>query len=139
VIGMAEKIFSEEWCKLAMAAENEASPEIIKRFKRPTEFTHVFALEVGDRPGVQVHLKYEEGHCVALTSELFPEDEVWARFTASLETWQKAVSGGAKPSNLVMAGKMKLTKGAMKDALENAAPFDRLVQSFGEVDTDFEI
>jgi hypothetical protein len=30
-------------------------------------------------------------------------------------------------------------KGAMKDALANAQAFDRLVQTFGEVDTDWDV
>jgi hypothetical protein len=38
-----------------------------------------------------------------------------------------------------MAGKMKLTKGRMKDALENAAPVDRLIQCFTAIDTDWDV
>jgi putative sterol carrier protein len=136
---MAEKFFSDEWCTKALAAENAASAEIIKRFKKPSEFTHVLALEVSDRPGVEALLRYEQGKCVAWGVKLAPEDEVWARFTATLDNWKKAGTGQAKASNLVMAGKMKLTKGAMKDALENAAPFDRLVQCFTAVETDWDV
>jgi putative sterol carrier protein len=136
---MAAKFFSEDWCKHALVAEHAASKEIIKRFKKPAEFSHVLALEVADRPGVISHLKYEQGRCVAWTADLYPEAEVWARFTASLEAWQKAAAGEAKASNLVMAGKMKLTKGTMRDALENAAPFDRLIQCFTAVDTDWDV
>ncbi|HEX3829340.1 MAG TPA: hypothetical protein VHV82_18920 [Sporichthyaceae bacterium] len=79
------KFFCEEWCKHALVAENAATGEIIKRFKKPAEFNHVLALEVSDRPGVISHLKYEQGRCVAWTADLHPEEEVWARFTASLE------------------------------------------------------
>ena len=136
---MAERFFSDDWCALALKAENAASAEIMKRFKKASEFSHVLALTVSDRPGVEAHIKYEEGRAVAWGPGLYAEDEVWARFTASLENWQKAGTGQAKASNLVMSGKMKLTKGAMKDALENAAPFDRLVQCFTTVDTDWDL
>ncbi len=64
---------------------------------------------------------------------------MWARFSASLDAWQTAAAGEAKASNLVMAGKMRLTKGAMKDALENAAPFDRLVQCLTTIETDWNV
>ena len=65
------------------------------------------------------------------------EEQVWARFTGNLEEWRAGAEGQAKAGNLVMAGRLKLTKGAMKDALENAAPFDRPVQCFGVVPTDW--
>jgi putative sterol carrier protein len=136
---MAEKFFSDGWCATALAAESAASTEIMKRLKKPSEFTHVLALEVSDRPGLETQLRYEQGRCVAWGPKLCAEDEVWARFSASLENWHKAGTGQAKASNLVMAGKMKLTKGAMKDAVENAAPFDRLVQCFTVVDTDWDV
>jgi hypothetical protein len=136
---MPAKFFSEEWCGQALVAENAATAEIIKRFRKPAQFTHVLALEVTDRPGVVSHLKYDEGRCSAWTPIPYAEEQVWARFTAPLEAWQTAASGDARASNLVMAGRMKLTKGAMKDALENAAPFDRLIQCFAAVDTDWDV
>jgi putative sterol carrier protein len=137
---MAEKFFTEGWVTSALVAEQAAGDDIYKRFKRPAEFTHVLVLEVSDHPELKTHLEYRQGRSVKWTAtELFPEDQVWARFTANLGDWRSAAEGKAKASNLVMAGKIKLTKGTMKDALENAAPFDRLVQSFGEVDTDWDV
>src|ERR1700761_1570598 len=116
---MAEKFFSHRWCAQALEAENAASTEIMKRLRKPAEFSHVLALEIADRPGLETHLRYQQGRCVEWAPKLCSEVEVWARFSASLENWQKAATGQAKASNLVMAGKMKLTKGAMKDAVEN--------------------
>jgi putative sterol carrier protein len=137
---MAEKFFSQSWAEQALKVEREAGDEIFKRFKNPAAFTHVLALEVTDHPGVVTHIEYCEGRSVLWTAtDLFDEDNVWARFTAKLDDWHAAADGKAKASNLVMAGKIKLTKGAMKDALEHAAPFDRLVQTFGGVDTDWDI
>ena len=137
---MTEKFFSQAWADQALKVEREASDEIYKRFKNPKAFTHVLALEVTDHPGVVTHIQYSEGRSVLWTAtDLFNEDDVWARFTANLEHWRAAAEGNAKASNLVMAGKIKLTKGAMKDAVEHSAPFDRLVQTFGGVETDWDI
>ncbi|WP_201359046.1 SCP2 sterol-binding domain-containing protein [Mycobacterium paraintracellulare] len=136
---MAQKFFSAEWAKDALEVERAASDQIYKRFKNPAGFTHVLALEVADHPGVVTHIQYDQGRSVTWTTDLFDEDQVWARFSANLDAWRAAAEGKAKASNLVMAGRIKLTKGAMKDALENAAPFDRLVQTFGGVETNWEI
>ena len=134
---MSHSFFSPAWCAQALRAENDATAEIYKRFRKPTEFTHVLALEVADRPGLVSHIEYKEGRAVAWTAGSYPEEQVWARFIGNLEDWRAGAEGQAKASNLVMAGRLKLTKGAMKDALENAAPFDRLVQCFGVVPTDW--
>jgi len=136
---MTAPFFSPAWCDEALVAENAATKEIYKRFRKPAEFTHVLALEVTDRPGVLSHVEYVEGRAVAWLSGPYDEDKVWARFSGNLDAWRTAADGEAKASNLVMAGKLKLTKGAMKDALENAAPFDRLVQCFGAVATDWDV
>jgi len=45
----------------------------------------------------------------------------------------------AKASNLVMTGKMKLTKGALKDVIANQAAFDRIVACFSTIDTDWQV
>jgi len=136
---MTLPFFSSAWCDRALAAENAATADIYKRFRKPAEFTHVLALEVTDRPGVLSHVEYKQGRAVAWTSGGYAEDQVWARFVGDLDAWRSASAGDAKASNLVMAGRLKLTKGAMKDALENAAPFDRLVQCFGAVPTDWDV
>ena len=137
---MAEKFFTEEWVAAALVAERAAGDDIYKRFKRPADFTHVIALEVIDHPELKTHLEYREGRSVRwIATDLFPEDQVWGRFAANLVDWRTAAEGKAKASNLVMAGKIKLVKGQMKDALETAQAFDRLVQSFGEVDTDWAV
>jgi putative sterol carrier protein len=137
---MAGKFFSQAWTDQALKAEKAAADDIFKRLKNPKTFSHVIALEVTDRPGLVTHIQYAEGRSVTWTAtELFAEGTVWSRFTANLSDWRAAAEGKAKASNLVMAGKFKLVKGAMKDALENAPAFDRLVQTFGEVDTDWDV
>lgn len=136
---VSAKFFSEQWCEHALEAARAAGDQIYKRFRRPAEFTHVLALEVRDHPDLATQVKYVEGRCTAWSTKLVDEDEVWARFTANLADWRTAAEGNAKASNLVMAGKIKLVKGAMKDAVEHAAPFDGLVATFGAVDTDWDI
>jgi hypothetical protein len=136
---MTHAFFSQPWCEAALAAENAATADIFKRFRKGAEFTHVLALEVADRPGVLSHVEYVAGRAVAWTAGAYDEELVWARFSGNLEAWTTVSEGRAKASNLVMAGKLKLTKGAMKDALENAAPFDRLVACFGAVPTDWSV
>jgi len=136
---MAAKFFSPEWCAQALDAEHAASPEITTLFKDASAFTRVLALEVSDRPDVLAHLSYEQGTCVALTANRYPEDEVWLRFSATLEHWQQAASGSVPASKLVMTGKMKLTKGALKDVIANQAAFDRIVACFSAVDTNWQI
>ncbi len=134
------KFFSEEWCQLAMKAEQAESARMQKAFKNPRTFSHVLAFEVADRPGILCHVKYEAGRTTAWTcTDLYPEDEVWARFRANLEHFQEGASGKTPAANLVMAGKMRLTKGTMKDAVENAQSLSLLVRTWGNVPTDWEI
>ena len=76
---------------------------------------------------------------MAFSANPRPEDQVWVRFSATLEHWQRAASGLAKASNLVMTGKMKLTKGALKDVIANQAAFDRIVACFSTIDTDWQV
>jgi hypothetical protein len=132
--------FSEEWCQFALKAEQADSTKIMKALKNPKTFTHVLAFEVADRPGVQTHLKYDAGRATAWTAlDLFDESEVWARFRANLEHFQEAASGKTPAANLVMSGKMRLVKGTMKDAVENAQSLTLLVRSWGTVPTDWGI
>lgn len=137
---MAEKFFSQAWVDKALEVERSAGDETYRRFKDGAAFTHVLALEVTDHPGVVTHIRYVAGRSEVWTAtNLFSEDDVWARFTADLEHWRAGAEGKAKASSLVMGGKIKLTKGAMKDLVENAAAFDGLVQAFGGVDTAWDI
>ena len=134
------KFFSEEWCRLATEAERAASARIMKALKHPRTFTHVLAFEVADRPGVLSHVKYEEGRLTAWTStDLFEETEVWARFHANKEHYEQAANGTVPAANLVMGGKMRLLKGTMKDAVENAQAITLFLRSWGNVPTDWDV
>jgi hypothetical protein len=134
------KFFSEEWCQFALKAEQAESTRIMKALKKPHTFTHVLAFEVADRPALKCHVKYEAGRTTVWTAtDLFDEAEVWARFRADLEHYQEAASGRTPAANLVMAGKMRLVKGTMKDAVENAQSLTLLVRCWGNVPTDWDV
>ena len=136
---MSNKFFSEAWVNEAHKVEQQIGDRLLKAFKNPATFDHVLAFEVADHPTLTTHLEYVGGRSVAWTAtDLFPEDQVWARFRANLEHWREAAEGKTPAANLIMAGKMRLTKGTMKAAVENAEPLNILVRSFGEVDTDWE-
>lgn len=136
---MAGKFFSPEWCAQALSAENAVSAEITSLFKDASAFTHVLVFEVSDRPDVVSHLRYEGGKCVAWTAGDCPEDEVWLRFSAPLDQWRNASAGSPAASKLMMIGKMKLTKGALGDAIANKDALDRVVRCGDAVDTDWQV
>lgn len=133
------KFFSEEWCEQALAAEKEASTQIYAGFKDPSTFTHVMSVECTDRPGLITHIEYVQGRAKSWSTKLWPEDDVWARFTADLETWRSAAEGDEQGSSLIMAGKIKLAKGLMKSLVENADAFNNWVLSWGDVPTDWDV
>jgi putative sterol carrier protein len=134
------KFFSEEWCREALKLEEAHNPEMRKTLKNPDTFSHVLGFEVADRPGVIVHGQYVEGRPAVWTSEnLFPDDQIWAAFRANLEHFQEAVSGKTPAASLVMGGKIRLVRGSMKDAIENAQPLNLLMRLWGTVPTDWDI
>lgn len=133
------KFFSEEWCEQALIAEREAAVAIYNGFKDATTFTHVLALECIDRPDLITHIQYVQGKSVKWTTNLFPEDEVWARFRAKVEHWRQAAEGVKPGSDLIMAGRIKLAKGTMTSAVENAGAFNNFVASWGKVSTDWNV
>lgn len=133
------KFFSEEWVEEALKAERAAGDNINAGFKDPDNFNHVLALECSDRPELVSHIEYVGGHSASWSTKPFDESRVWTRFVATVETWRAAAEGKSPGSNLIMGGKIKLTKGPMKGAVENANAFNRFVRSWGEVPTDWDV
>lgn len=133
------KFFSKEWCEQALVAEQAAGTDIYNGFKEPESFTHVLALECIDRPELITHIKYVAGRSATWTTDLFPEDEVWVRFRAKVEFWKQAAEGVKPGSDLIMGGRIKLTKGTMTSAVENAGAFNHFVASWGKVPTDWDV
>ena len=136
---MPEKFFSADWVREALVAERKAGDEIYKRFKKPQTFTHILAFAVEDRPNLSTYLDYVEGRSRNWSVGPIDETWVWARFAAPLDVWRSAAEGRAKASNLVIARKIRLVKGGLMDAFETAQPFNLLVKSWGDVDTDWDV
>jgi putative sterol carrier protein len=138
---MAEhKFFSEEWCQEALKSEQALPDKVLKEFKNAPKFTHIMGFEVTDRPGVAVQGDYIKGRVQSWTSKnLLPQEQLWALFKGKLENYREAVTGKTPAVNLVMSGKIRLAKGTMKDALENAKGLDILLRHWGTVPTDWDI
>lgn len=136
---MAQKFFSEGWTKAAHPLERAVTDKSFALLKNPEQFSHVLAFEVSDHPGVESYLQFEAGRSVAWTPTPFAEDQVWARFVATLADWRACAEGKASASSQVMAGKVKITKGDLMEAVANAAALDLLVRLFGDVDTDWDL
>jgi len=133
------KFFSEQWCELALAAEKDNTAQIYNGFKDPATFTHVMSVECTDRPGLITQIEYVQGRAASWSTKLWPEDQVWVRFTADVDTWRMAAEGDEQGSTLIMAGKIKIAKGLMKDLVENADAFNNWVLSWGDVSTDWNV
>ena len=130
------KFFSQEWCDGALeAADNEA---VYKGFKDAPSFTHVLEFECTDREGLSSQVEYVAGKPVAWTQQKFDDDQVFARFRGTVETFRLATEGKKTGAQLLMAGKIKLVKGSMQTAIENANAFNAFLVSWGQVPTDWE-
>ena len=133
------KFFSEEWCQLALEAEEKSSRQIYSGFKDPATFTHIMSVECKDRSGLLTQIEYVAGKAQSWRPTPWPEDEVWVRFIADVDVWHSAAEGDEQGSDLIMAGKIKIAKGLMKDLIENADAFNNWVLSWGDVPTDWDV
>lgn len=133
------KLFSQEWCDDALRAVTATadSDDVFRLLKDGATFTHVLAFECTDHKELICHLEYVQGRVRSCTPGSFDESDVWARFKGTVAAWREAIEGGTPGSHLLMAAKLKLTKGRMKDAIENADAFNRLLRCLGGVATDW--
>jgi putative sterol carrier protein len=91
-----------------------------------------------DREQAVTQLEYVAGRPQSWTHQKFDEDQVFARFRAAADTWREAAEGKKSGAQLLMAGKIKLVKGPMPTAIENAAAFNGLLETWGQIPTDWE-
>jgi len=136
------KFFSEEWCDAALAAHVGALAEAeAKAVKDPANFNRVIAFEIADRPDLVTHLEYAGGRAVSWRSatNLFDEDRVCACFRGKVEHFREAAEGKTPAANLVMGGKVRLAKGSMKDAIENAKALNIIIRAWGDLPTDWDV
>jgi hypothetical protein len=135
------KFFSDEWCGAAAAAHHgDLAVRQSKALKDPVNFTHVIAFGVTDRPDLISHVQIVGGRVVSWSAtNLYPEDEVWVRFQGKVEHFRDAAEGRTPAANLVMGGKVRLAKGTMKDAIENAKALNVLIGAWGDLPTDWDV
>lgn len=135
------KFFSDEWCAAAAAAhEGELAVRQAKALKDPANFNRILAFGVTDRPDLTSHVEIVAGRVVSWSAtKLFPEDQIFASFQGKVEHFREAADGKTPAANLVMGGKVRLVKGTMKDAIENARALNVLIGAWGDLPTDWDV
>lgn len=135
------KFFSDEWCAAAAAAHHgDLAARQAKALKDPANFNRILAFGVTDRPDLISHVEVVAGRVVNWSaSNLYPEDQIFAGFQGTVEHFREAAEGKTPAANLVMGGKVRLVKGTMKDAIENARALNVLIGAWGELPTDWDV
>jgi hypothetical protein len=135
------KFFSDEWCAAAAAAhQSELAVRQAKALKDPANFNRILAFGVTDRPDLTSHVEIVAGRVVSWSAtNLFPDDQIFASFQGKVEHFREAADGKTPAANLVMGGKVRLVKGTMKDAIENARALNVLIGAWGDLPTDWDV
>jgi hypothetical protein len=135
------KFFSDEWCAAAAAAHHgDLAVRQAKALRDPAKANFILAFGVVDRPDLISQVEIVAGHVKSWSAtNLYPEDQIFARFIATLEQFRDAAEGRTPAANLVMGGKVRLTKGTMKNAIENARAMNVLIGAWGDLPTDWDV
>ena len=135
------KFFSEEWCAAAAAAhQGDLAVRQSKALKDPANFHRILGFGVTDRPDLVTHVEVVGGRVVSWSAtNLFPEEQVFASFQGKVEHFREAAEGKTPAANLVMGGKVRLVRGTMKDAIENARALNVLIGAWGDLPTDWDV
>ena len=111
-----------------------------KALKDPANFNRVLAFGVTGRPDLISHVEVVAGRVVNWSAtNLYPEDQIFASFQGKVEHFREAAEGKTPAANLVMGGKVRLVKGTMKDAIENARALNVLIGAWGDLPTDWDV
>ncbi|UZG60294.1 hypothetical protein [Rhodococcus opacus] len=132
------KFFSQEWCDAALEAVN-ANEAFRAGLKDPATFTNKMEFGVLGLDGVASHVESNEGKIVSWTPRTFDESEVWMIINGSLKTWQTAAEGREGGEKLLMTGQIKLAKGPVSAAIENAEALNAFLRTWGEIPTDWDV
>lgn len=135
------KFFSEEWCAAAAAAHvGDLAVRQAKALKDPARFNRILSFGVTDHPELATQVEIVAGRVVSWSASApFPEDQVFASFHGKLEHFREAAEGKTPAANLVMGGKVRLVRGTMKDAIENAKALNVLIGAWGDLPTDWDV
>lgn len=136
---MSEKLnfFSEEWCAAALLAVN-SNDAVYQGFKDPGAFTNRMEFACTDREVVS-HVEWDKGKVISWTPPKFDEGDLWVVINGEIANWQRAAAGEEEGGKLLMAGQIKLAKGPMSAAIENAGALNHFLLSWGQVPTDWDI
>jgi hypothetical protein len=133
---MTTPFFSQAWCAAATSKAND-NAAMRKGFKNPADFNHVMAFVVTDRDELTAEVQFSDGRVTSWVPGALRADEMWAVLAADTATWRSAAEGDGNASKLLMAGRIKLRRGPIGAAIENAGALDQFVMSWGNVPTDW--
>ncbi|RGP46350.1 hypothetical protein AWH04_04240 [Rhodococcus erythropolis] len=134
----AVKFFSQEWCDAARKAVN-ANAAVHQGFKDAANFTNKMGFAVIEREDLVTHIEWDRGKIVSWTPRTFVDDELWIVLNGSLDSWKLAADGKEEGGRLLMAGAIKLSKGPMSAAIENAGAFNNFLLTWGQVPTEWAV
>jgi hypothetical protein len=135
---MSLPFFSQQWCDAAKAVTN-TNEEMTRGFKDAGSFTNRMAFGTLDRPDLVTYVEWKAGQVVSWTPAQFDEADLWVIIDAALPTWRECAEGASEGKTLLMAGQLKLVKGPITAAIENANAFNSFLRSWGRVDTDWNV
>ena len=135
---MGIPFFSQAWCDEAKDACN-STEAIYKGFKDPSTFTNYMAFGTVGRDDLVTHLQWKGGQLVSWTLAQYDESDLWVVTNADLATWRECADGVSEGKKLLMAGRLKLVKGPITAAIQNADAFNNFLRSWGQVATDWNV
>lgn len=135
---MAHLFFSPEWCDAAKEVAN-ANDAMYEGFKDASTFSHVMALGVVGHPEIGSEVEFEKGRIVSWSPGSIENSDAWAILNGDIDSWRKCAEGQARGQQLLMAGKIKLAKGPIGSAIENASALNNWLLSWGQVETDWNV
>jgi hypothetical protein len=131
--------FSQQWCDAAREAAN-ANEAMYQGFKDPATFTHIMALSVIGRDDLTSYVEFKEAQIISWVSgATLPDSEIWAVIAADPQSWRDCAEGRSEGQKALIAGKLKLLKGPITAAIENADALNNYLYSWGQVPTDWNI
>lgn len=135
---MGYPFFSQAWCDAATTAAN-ANEAMYQGFKDAASFTNRMAFGTLGRDDLITHVEWQAGRILSWTPPQFDESDLWVIINADLPTWQECADGVSDGRKMLMAGRLKLAKGPITAAIENADALNNLLLSWGQVDTDWNV
>jgi len=132
---VGHEFMSPSWCDEVLRSSN-ANEKIYRGFKDAKAFTNKMEWRTKDSPLV-THMEWEEGRMVYFGPPKFDEPDLWIILEASIEAWRAAADGEADGARLLMGGRLKMAKGPISGAIENAGAFNEFLRNWGTIDTDW--